>query len=414
MMVSTVWRAAREPRAARRRSGPRPRFRELGLTLALASAIKLGFELSILRHVHDRHHSVLKRSALLMVRDLRRVTLARFICGALGGVVLPALGVLLIAPRAAGRRRSAAGRAHRRDLRPVPRGRAVRALPVLLGGAVVEDAGSAGLMRREPPGSAAHRRVADPARSGRGRSRATLMLTPGRFGLGRVPARLEPDQTTTMVCGFCSTGCGLEIHLRDGAAVNLSPSSRLSGQHRHGLPQGVGGLTPLRALDRAVEPLLRERGEAARAPPQPVTWPVALDTMVEPLQGDPGQARPGVGRVPLDRPDRHRGDGAAGRAREVRHGDGARRRQHPPVHGDGGAAYKQSFGFDAPPFTYRDFEESDVIVLVGVEPVHRAPDHVGADPAQPATIRRSWSSTRARPRPRWPRARTTPCGRSRT
>ena len=42
---------------------------------------------------------MLKRSALLMVRDLRRVTLARFICGALGGVLLPVLAVLLIAPR---------------------------------------------------------------------------------------------------------------------------------------------------------------------------------------------------------------------------------------------------------------------------------------------------------------------------
>jgi assimilatory nitrate reductase catalytic subunit len=44
------------------------------------------------------------------------------------------------------------------------------------------------------------------------------------------------------------------------------------------------------------------------------------------------------------------------------------------IHGDGNtrqcmatsvAAYKQSFGFDAPPFTYKDFEESDVIVLIG-------------------------------------------------
>ena len=43
-------------------------------------------------------------------------------------------------------------------------------------------------------------------------------------------------------------------------------------------------------------------------------------------------------------------------------------------HGDGNTrqcmatavtAYKQSFGFDAPPYTYADFEESDVIVLVG-------------------------------------------------
>src|SRR5439155_16843087 len=44
------------------------------------------------------------------------------------------------------------------------------------------------------------------------------------------------------------------------------------------------------------------------------------------------------------------------------------------VHGDGNTrqcmatsvvAYKQAFGFDAPPYTYADFEQSDVIVLVG-------------------------------------------------
>src|SRR5436189_883187 len=28
-------------------------------------------------------------------------------------------------------------------------------------------------------------------------------------------------------------------------------------------------------------------------------------------------------------------------------------------------AYKQSFGFDAPPYTYADFEESDVLVFIG-------------------------------------------------
>ncbi len=44
------------------------------------------------------------------------------------------------------------------------------------------------------------------------------------------------------------------------------------------------------------------------------------------------------------------------------------------VHGDGNTrqcmatavvSYKQAFGFDAPPYTYKDFEESDTIVLVG-------------------------------------------------
>ena len=34
-----------------------------------------------------------------------------------------------------------------------------------------------------------------------------LVLHPGDFGLGQVPARLEPDGATDMVCGFCATGC---------------------------------------------------------------------------------------------------------------------------------------------------------------------------------------------------------------
>jgi assimilatory nitrate reductase catalytic subunit len=31
-------------------------------------------------------------------------------------------------------------------------------------------------------------------------------------------------------------------------------------------------------------------------------------------------------------------------------------------------AYKQSFGFDAPPFTYKDFEESDALIFIGANP----------------------------------------------
>nr|WP_306301514.1 molybdopterin-dependent oxidoreductase [Verrucomicrobium spinosum] len=47
------------------------------------------------------------------------------------------------------------------------------------------------------------------------------------------------------------------------------------------------------------------------------------------------------------------------------------------VHGDGNtrqcmatavAAYKESFGFDAPPYTYADFEQGDVLVFIGANP----------------------------------------------
>ena len=33
-----------------------------------------------------------------------------------------------------------------------------------------------------------------------------LVLEPARFGLGRLPKKSAPDATTTVVCGFCSTG----------------------------------------------------------------------------------------------------------------------------------------------------------------------------------------------------------------
>ena len=49
-----------------------------------------------------------------------------------------------------------------------------------------------------------------------------LLREPGEFGLGQLPVVTKPDATTNMVCGYCSTGCGLTIHLKDGEAVNLS------------------------------------------------------------------------------------------------------------------------------------------------------------------------------------------------
>src|SRR5678810_1358918 len=51
-----------------------------------------------------------------------------------------------------------------------------------------------------------------------------LLLEPGRFGLGKVPMRLKPDAIARSVCGFCSTGCALEVHIKDGSAVHLTPS----------------------------------------------------------------------------------------------------------------------------------------------------------------------------------------------
>jgi len=52
-------------------------------------------------------------------------------------------------------------------------------------------------------------------------------------------------------------------------------------------------------------------------------------------------------------------------------------------------AYKQAFGFDAPPFSYKDFEESDVIVLVARIYASRTRS-CGSGSVRTAIDRRSW------------------------
>jgi DMSO reductase anchor subunit len=56
-----------------------------------ASVVKGLGELAILVHLGDKRHTELKRSALLLTRDLRTWLLARFAALVIGGIALPAL-----------------------------------------------------------------------------------------------------------------------------------------------------------------------------------------------------------------------------------------------------------------------------------------------------------------------------------
>ncbi len=188
-----------------------------------------------------------------------------------------------------------------------------------------------------------------------------LLLSPGGFGLGHVPERLKPDATTNMVCGYCSTGCGLNIHLKDGAAIGLTPTADYPVNLGMACPKGWEALEVLKATDRATTPLLR--GMSGRL--EPVDWDTALTTFcsrfkaVQTTYGVESVAWLGTGQIVTEE--------LAFLGALAKFGMGV-------IHGDGNTrqcmatavvAYKQSFGFDAPPYTYKDFEESDAIFLVG-------------------------------------------------
>ena len=129
-----------------------------------------------------------------------------------------------------------------------------------------------------------------------------LVRTPGGFGLGQVPARHKPDATADLVCGYCSTGCRLTVHLKDGAPVNLTPSPGWPVNRGTACPKGWEALTVLDAPDRATTPLLRDGGGSQR----PVSWDLALHTMVARIKaiqdrhGADSVAFLGTGQMPTE------------------------------------------------------------------------------------------------------------------
>ncbi len=188
-----------------------------------------------------------------------------------------------------------------------------------------------------------------------------LLLTPGGFGLGQVPQRERPDATTTMTCGYCSTGCGMNVHLRRGAAVGLTPASDYPVNLGMACPKGWEALAVLNAADRATVPLLRnERGTLER-----VDWPRALKTFVARFRaiqaeyGNDAVAFLSTGQIVTE--EMALLGALAKFGMGMLHGDGNTRQ----CMATAVVAYKQAFGFDAPPYTYADFEESDVLVFVG-------------------------------------------------
>ena len=187
-----------------------------------------------------------------------------------------------------------------------------------------------------------------------------LVLEPGEFGLGKVPSRLKPNATTTVVCGFCSTGCGLKVHLKDNEAINISADTKYPVNLGMACPKGWEALTPLKAKDRATTPYIVENGKA-----RAISWDEALTKFTDKFKGI--QEKYGKDSIAFISTGQIVTEEMVYLGALAKFGMGM-------IHGDGNTrqcmatsvvAYKQSFGFDAPPYSYQDFEESDTIVLVG-------------------------------------------------
>ena len=245
--------------------------------------------------------------------------------------------------------------------------------------AVVTPKMPGGLHEHELPENSFLRQWTRPAH------RRTSCSHPAAFGLGQVPARLQARR---------DHDDGLRL-LLDRLRARRPPArrrgrqpdarDRLSGEPRHGLPQGLGS-----ADAAAARPIARRRRCCATSDGElePVDWDDAhaassrrASRRSRTEHGPESVAFLSTGQIATEE--------MAFLGALAKFGMGM-------VHGDGNTrqcmatavvAYKQSFGFDAPPYTYADFEESDVHRLRRLEPVHRPSDHVGARAAATRTSR---------------------------
>jgi assimilatory nitrate reductase catalytic subunit len=168
-------------------------------------------------------------------------------------------------------------------------------------------------------------------------------------------------KTVNTTCGYCSTGCSLSVIVNNGEILSVKGTQDYPVNQGFACVKGLQFLNHLDSVDRATFPLLKdEHGDF-----QKVDWRTSLEVFcsrfkkIQECYGKNSVAFISTGQMVNEE---FALLGALTKfGMGIVHGDGNTRQ----CMASAAVAYKESFGFDAPPYSYSDFEHSDVIVLFG-------------------------------------------------
>lgn len=166
-------------------------------------------------------------------------------------------------------------------------------------------------------------------------------------------------------CSYCSVGCNVDVQIEEGKAVKLAGTKDYPVNLGKTCTKGFNLLKPYEAADRALYPMLRDADGVL----QRVSWDRAAATFTDRIKavqqkyGKESVAFLSTGQMVIEEMALLGAFAKFGMG--IKHGDGNTRQ----CMASAATAYKQSFGFDAPPFTYQDAEESDLLIFVGSNPV---------------------------------------------
>ncbi len=173
------------------------------------------------------------------------------------------------------------------------------------------------------------------------------------------------DGIVRTICSYCSVGCALDIQIVDGKATKVLPAKDYPVNLGRTCTKGFNLLKAYDSPDRQLYPELRQSDGSY----QRIDWDSAatiFSTKFKQIQerhGKDSVAFISTGQVPFE--EMAVLGVLAKFGMGIKHGDGNTRQ----CMASAVVAYKQSFGFDAPPFSYQDAEESDLLIFVGANPV---------------------------------------------
>ncbi|MDZ4199104.1 MAG: nitrate reductase [Kiritimatiellia bacterium] len=177
---------------------------------------------------------------------------------------------------------------------------------------------------------------------------------------GPEPGHVKPEKWVYSTCGFCGTGCGLEIGIRDGKAVATRGTPDYPVNDGRLCAKAVYQWKMIESGDRAKHPMIRTDGQL-----RPVSWDAALDRVAGDFrriieqQGPDAIACYNTGQLAME--DYY----VLGKL--MRAGIGT-------AHLDGNtrlcmasavAGHARSFGTDGPVGAYEDIEAAQVILISG-------------------------------------------------
>jgi ferredoxin-nitrate reductase len=188
--------------------------------------------------------------------------------------------------------------------------------------------------------------------------------TPQEAGVwpARADARVleEPTEWVQSWCVLCSTGCGMDIGVRDGRMVGVR--GRTNDRVNHGRlgPKGLHGWEANHSADRLTSPLIRKGGKLVEA-----SWDEAMELIVQRSKDIREEHGPGgigfynTGQLFLEEYYTLATVAEAGIG--TSHVDGNTRL----CTATASMALIESFGTDGAPGSYTDFDVTDAIFMIG-------------------------------------------------